>query len=140
MSRIFWDTNLFIYLFEDTPELSARVVAMRQRMRERGDILFTSTLTLGELLVKPLETGNEALAQRYRDALGATATLVPFTIAAAQTYAEIRRDRSVRAPDAIQLACAADAKIDLFITNDDRLTRKTVGGIQFVQSIRQAFL
>jgi uncharacterized protein len=140
MSRIFWDTNLFIYLFEDTPELCARVVELRKRMRERGDTLFTSTLTLGELLVKPLETGNEGLARRYRETLGATATLLPFTIGAAQTYAEIRRDRSVRAPDAIQLACAAEAKVDLFITNDDRLTRKTVGGIHFVQSIRQAFL
>lgn len=140
MSRIFWDTNLFIYLFEDNPELSQRVVDLRQRMHERGDTLFTSTLTLGEVLVKPLEVGDEALARQYRDAITATATVLPFTIGAAQTYAEIRRDRSLRAPDAIQLACAAEAKIDLFITNDERLSRKNVAGVQFVQSVRQAFL
>ena len=47
MSRIFWDTNLFIYLFEDAGERADRVAALRQRMLERGDQLFASTLTLG---------------------------------------------------------------------------------------------
>ena len=55
MSRIFWDTNLFIYLIEDHGELSERVAKLRKRMIERNDDLYTSTLTLGEILVKPLE-------------------------------------------------------------------------------------
>lgn len=32
MSRIFWDTNLFIYLFEDYKNLSKRTIAIRRRM------------------------------------------------------------------------------------------------------------
>lgn len=140
MSRVFWDTNLFIYLFEDSEGMSARIVELRERMRDRGDSLFTSALTIGEVLVKPLEAGHEALARKYRDAISATATVLPFTVGTAQIYARIRRDRSVRAPDAIQLACAAEAKIDLFLTNDDRLSRKTIPGIQFLQSVRRALL
>ena len=65
MSRIFWDTNLFVYLFEDYGELSLRVVTLRQRMLERNDELCTSTLTLGEVLVKPVEGRNVDLARRY---------------------------------------------------------------------------
>lgn len=57
MSRIFWDTNLFIYLLEGRGKAAERVTALRERMRERGDQLCTSTLTLGEVLVKPLEQG-----------------------------------------------------------------------------------
>src|SRR5439155_20387518 len=47
-------------------------------------------------------------------------------------YARLRRDRSLRAPDAIQLACAATAGVDLFITNDTRLHSTKVAGIQFI--------
>ena len=65
MSRIFWDTNLFVYLFENRGEPTERVVSLRKRMIERNDELFTSALTLGELLVKPMEAGNEILMRRY---------------------------------------------------------------------------
>ena len=44
VSRIFWDTNLFIYLIEDFRHLSEHVIALRKRMVERGDELYTSTL------------------------------------------------------------------------------------------------
>ena len=44
MSRIFWDTNVFIYLFEDYGSLSGRARELRQAMLERGDQLVTSTL------------------------------------------------------------------------------------------------
>jgi predicted nucleic acid-binding protein len=90
--------------------------------------------------VKPAETGDEALRARYEDAIVTAATLIPLSRDAAQAYASIRRDRSIRAPDAIQLACAASARIDLFVTNDDRLTSKSVPGIHFIQSVRRAFL
>jgi predicted nucleic acid-binding protein len=140
VSRIFWDTNLFIYLFEDRGLLSGRVADIRQRMLDRGDELLTSTLTLGEVLVKPSEAGDARLKSIYEEAIGQAAMLLPFSREAARLYAEIRRDRSIRPPDAIQLACAAHARVDLFITNDDRLAAKSVAGIQFIQSLDRAFL
>jgi uncharacterized protein len=140
MSRVFWDTNLFIYLFEDYGPQSARVVTLRKRMLERNDELCSSTLTLGEVLVKPQEQGNNALKRQYEEVLSRTALLIPFDRDAARRYAEIRRERSIRAPDAIQLACAAQARVDLFITNDDRLSRYAIPGIQFVTSLERAYL
>ena len=50
VSRVFWDTNLFIYLLEDIDPQSARVAEVRERMLERDDELCTSTRTLGEVL------------------------------------------------------------------------------------------
>ena len=140
MSRIFWDTNLFIYLFEDKGERSERVAALRQRMIEREDELLTSTLTLGEILVRPRETGNDELAHAYELAISAAAAVLPLDSPAALRFAEIRQDRSIRAPDAIQLACASVAHTDLFITNDNRLSRKNIRGIQFIQSLENAVL
>lgn len=140
MSRIFWATNLFIYLFEDKGGLTDRVVSLRERMIERNDELLTSALTLGEILVKPAEAGDPALAHRYEEAVASAATVLPFDRAAASVFATVRHDRSIEPPDAIQLACAAVAGADLFITNDQRLSRKVVPGIQFIQSLATAML
>jgi len=135
MSRIFWDTNLFIYLIEDYGEFSERAAALRKRMLSRNDQLYTSALTLGEVLVKPAEAGSEPLRQKYEAAIVTGSVVIPFNLDAARIYASIRRDRDIRPPDAIQLACAAHARVDLFITNDDRLSEKAVPGIQFVTSL-----
>jgi predicted nucleic acid-binding protein len=140
VSRIFWDTNLFIYLFEDYGGVSKDVDALRRRMIARGDQLFASTLTLGEVLVKPLEKGDERLKRSYWEALTQAATLLSFDRDTAAHYAVIRKDRTVKAPDAIQLACAAQARIDLFITNDDHLKGKAIPGIQFIVPLKSAIL
>jgi len=138
MSRVFWDTNLFIYLLEDRGASGRRVVALREQMLRRGDELVTSAFTLGELLVKPSEAGREDLCRDYAQAIQAVAVLIAFDATVAAGYARIRCDRSIRAPDAIQLACAAAARTDLFVTNDDRLSRKIVPGIGFVTSLARA--
>ncbi len=140
MSRVFWDTNLFIYLVEAHPKYSQRVVDLRRRMLKRRDQLYTSALTLGEVLVKPVEAGNEALRRSYERAMTTGVVLISLDQDAARIYAQIRQDRSLRAPDTIQLACAAQAQVDLFITNDDRLSGKVVPGIQFIVSLEKAFL
>ena len=132
MSRVFWDTNLFIYLFEDYGALSKGVGQLRLKMLDRGDQLLTSTLTLGEILVKPTERNDSEICRKYEHAISSAATLIAFDVKAAKVYAALRMDRSLRAPDAIQLACAASANVDLFVTNDERLQGKQVDGIQFI--------
>ena len=138
MSRVFWDSNLFIYLFEGLGQLNQRVTNMRKATLERGDQLITSALTLGEILVKPVERADLELSRRYEEAITSMCLIVPFDLRAARKYAALRGDRSLRAPDAIQLACAAAAGVDLFITNDSRLQGKRVEGIQFISSLEQA--
>ena len=140
MSRIFWDTNLFIYLLEDFGTLSERMAELRNRMVSRNDQLYTSTLTVGEILIKPRGVNDEAGIQRLIETLNSLAILVPFDQEVAQIYASVRQDRSIKAPDAIQLACAAAAQVDLFITNDNRLSRKSISGIHFLASLDNSYL
>jgi predicted nucleic acid-binding protein len=132
MSRIFWDTNLFIYLFEGSAAFGGQVATLREKMLLRGDQLVTSALTLGEVLVKPIKEGDTRLSKEYADALPAVAVLLPFDEKAATVYAQLRGDSGLRAPDAIQLACAAAFGVDLFVTNDARLHNLQVAGIQFI--------
>ncbi len=135
MSRIFWDTNLFIYLFEKNAEFLKPTQALRNRMIERGDELITSTMTLAEVQVGPRRAKNFALAERYRDAIRSTSSVVLFDDAAADIYAELRVNPAIKPPDAIQLSCAAATGVELFITNDVNLHKLMVPGIHFVTSL-----
>jgi predicted nucleic acid-binding protein len=132
MSRVFWDTNLFIYLLEQNEDFSLLTKELRTRMLTRGDQLLTSTITLGEVMVKPTRAGDAERCRKYERAISSAATLIPFDIKAARHYASIRSSRTIQAPDALQLSCAASAGVDLFITNDDRLQNRQVAGIQFI--------
>ena len=139
LAKVFWDTNLFIYLLEDHPVLAERVDQLRRRMLVRGDQLYTSTLTVGELLAKPMRQQRLDLVDRYLAFLRRPAiNLLPFDLKAAPFYARIRSDLTIRPPDAIQLACAAAADMDLFITHDARLSQKVVQGISFVAGLERA--
>jgi predicted nucleic acid-binding protein len=133
LSKIFWDTMVFIYLLENHPSYAQRVQHISERMVERGDRLFTSTLAAGEVLTGPQRTGDlpefSKLEQYFQ---GPAITLLPFTFEAARHYSSIRAQHSVAPPDAIHLACAATEGVDVFITNDKSLVGKSVAGIQFI--------
>lgn len=136
MARIFWDSNLFIYMFEQNKEWSPLVVELRKKMVARGDELLTSWLTVGEVLTKPRESDNTILERSYLNFFTSGAMdLIAFDLDAAKRYAEIRSRERVRPADAIQLACAAATGADLFVTNDNRLSGLVVSGVTFITSI-----
>ena len=138
MARVFWDTNLFIYLFEKNAEWSPRVIELRRRMLARGDELLTSYLTVGEVITKPKQLNNAMLERSYLNFFsGGSVELVAFSLDAAQRYGEIRSRERIRPADAIQLACASAARTDLFVTNDNRLSGLVVSGVTFVTSIER---
>lgn len=132
MRRIFFDTNLFIYIFEGLEPFRTRTVEIRKRMLERGDKIVTSAMTLGEVLVKPTKLGQTSLIEQYDRAIRSTSEIVSFDVQIAWRYATLRATHTIRSADAIQLACAAHSGVDLFITNDERLVKLDVPGIGFI--------
>ena len=133
MSVIFWDTMIFVYMMEDNAKFAPRVRKLREQMLRRGDQLCTGALTLGEILVGPYQSRDEPLAAKYRSLLRPPVVdVLAFTAEAADHYARIRTDRGISRGDAMQLACAASANVDLFLTNDHRLQGKVIPGIQFI--------
>lgn len=132
MSRIYWDTMLFVYWLEDHPEHAVKVQAIFERMQERQDLLQTSAFSLGELLVLPVKQGAGELIARIRDFFKSPEVeLLKFNENTAERYATIRATQRVSPADAIHLACAAEAGTDLFLTNDRRLRGLTIPGIHF---------
>ena len=136
MSRIYWDTMLFVYWLEDHPVYAKRVQQIHTKMEERQDRLCTSAFTAGEVLVGPYKTGATATAKQILEVFQSSfIEIIPYTLATADLYARIRADHGVSPADAVHLACAAQVQTDLFLTNDTGLTKKVIPGIQFIAGI-----
>jgi len=141
MSRICWDSMLFIYLLEDNPEFSARVQHLLDRSYRRGDSLFTSYLTLGEVMAGAEKSSRPRTQEVMREAIDEMGfSYLPFGDGAVATFSKLRSKDRLKIADSIQLACAASAGIDLFLTGDGKLTNLDVPGIQFIADFNNPVL
>ena len=105
-------------------------------MLTRRDKLLTSWLTVGEVLTKPKEMRNAILEKSYLNFfMSGSVEVISFDFDAAKRYSDIRSRERVKPADAIQLACAAAAGTDLFVTNDSHLSGLVVPGITFITGI-----
>ena len=136
MSRIFWDTMLFIYLLEGEDASKTRVEHLLQRSRDRGDSLFTSHLVLGEVLAGAKRFGGASKSLLIREILGEMRfSFLPFDAGAVEPFSSFRSLKKVKIADAINLSCAAAVGMDLFLTGDKELHKLYVPGIQFIADL-----
>jgi predicted nucleic acid-binding protein len=133
MSRIYWDSMLFIYWLEDHPVHAPRVKTLYEWMEQRGDTLCASAFSVSEVLAGPYQRNATTLiADIHQLFRPPEIELIPFTVQTADRFARIRARHSVSPADAIHLASASEARANLFLTNDKRLSRLTVEGIDFI--------
>jgi predicted nucleic acid-binding protein len=136
MSLVYWDTNLFIYLMQEHPHYYPLLERLATRLAERGDQVCTSIFTRGEILVGPIKKRDAAIQETIKNYLRSPfAVMLPFTLEVADHYARIRAENKIMPADAIHLATAAAAGVDVFLTNDRSLHRMIVPGIQFVTGV-----
>lgn len=137
MSRVYWDTMLFIYWLEENPQFGKRVDGIWSRMVERNDQLITGALALGEVFAGAYQQGvSKERIQEVRAAMeNLVSAVIPFTAETADAYGRIKGSLKIPPADAIHLACAATAGTDLFLTNDKNLIGKVIPGIQFIAGL-----
>lgn len=133
MRRIYWDTMVFAYLLESHPVFGPQVRAAYETLVDRGDRLCTSAFTLGELLVLPRRMKNQPIIAAITAFLrSGEVEIIPFSWEAAEQYSIVRADTRVKAADAIHLASAMEARVDLFVTNDRELLKLRIPRIPFI--------
>jgi len=118
----FLDTNIFIYLIEENPSYLNQVYKLLEFLEKNKYEIVTSTLTLGEILTKPYKDNRMDLVKRYKSFFSEM-KLIELNSEIASLFAKVRADYKIKTPDAVQLASAVYAKANLFVTNDDRLSR-----------------
>ena len=142
MSRVYWDSMLFIYLIEGNPTHGPRVKAIYEEMMRRKDQLVTSVFTLGEVLTGPRKVGAQNVVDQIRQFFVASGRveLLPFTVGTSDRYSVIRATTNATPADAIHLACAAEFGVDLLITHDMKLHKLAISGIHFITGLNTNLL
>lgn len=81
--------------------------------------LVSSDLTLMEVLIGPLKSGDHNLASSYERLFRQARTrLLPITHSILRRAAQLRANSKLRTPDAVHAATAEDVGCSLFVTND----------------------
>jgi uncharacterized protein len=133
MRRLFFDAMLLIYLLEGNPQYSHRMEEILTTAYRRNDLLFTSFLGLGEVMAGAEKSPIPSTPQLIRGKLDAAGfSYLEFGESAVHTFAHIRSATRVKSADAINLACAAAGRIDLFLTGDKQLMKLHVPGVHFI--------
>jgi uncharacterized protein len=140
VSRIFWDTMLLVYVLEGNPAHRRRVDELLARSRRRGDALFTSYLAAGELAAGTEKTSPQKAATILKVLEEIGFSFLAFDKGSVAPFSKLRAGKRVRSADAIHLACASSARIDLFLTGDRELTALDVPGIQFIADFNSPIL
>ncbi len=120
---VFLDTAPLIYFIEGHSTYQP-ILSRLFDFNDKGGFPFvTSSVTLLEVLVKPLREGQKTIAEQYSDILTTAPGIELFdvTSAIAEQAAQLRAKYYIKTPDAIQLATCIELGADYFLTNDNRL-------------------
>lgn len=123
--RICLDTAPIIYFIEDHDKYRNMLRPVFLEIDSGNIEAMTSTITLLEVLVHPLRTGNEALAEKYREILLSSGGLTTFEIfhEISEIASKLRAKYSIRTPDAIQMGVGIRYGAAKFLTNDPSLRK-----------------
>lgn len=119
------DTAPFIYFIEDVAPYADLLEPAFNLLENHGLRAFTSTITLAEILAKPLAEKKYGLIDEIKFTLKtfSTLTMVVIDEKLAEAAALIRARHGIRLPDALQIAAAIQGEATLFITNDKRIKK-----------------
>ena len=120
---VFLDTAPLIYFIEGNSEFQGKLEKLFKRNDENHFKFITSSITLLEVLVKPIKEGQEKIIKHYKTILTNADGIDIFeiTIPIAVKAAELRAKYNIRTPDALQIATSILYQSDYFLTNDLRL-------------------
>lgn len=123
IKEIALDTNLFIYVFEQHPEFGEKAKSILEHIENGFVSAVASSVSLTEILVKPIREGNLTLEKQYKLLFShfPNLTILPIDNVVAERAAYLRGKYNIKTPDALIVATALVANADLFITNDQRL-------------------
>jgi predicted nucleic acid-binding protein len=123
--RVYIETAPFIYIVERPPASAEIIANIFQFINLQAIEMFTSTVTLTEVLTKPIKLGDKSIEQRHLDLFNNTQllSLIPVTKEIALQAAQLRAAYGLRTPDALHLATALNQGCNAFLTNDKALRR-----------------
>jgi len=116
------DSSPLIYFLEDHPKFSAKFEPVFEA-QAAGRVRFAvTTITIAEVMIGPLRSGDERTAREYRLLLESWQVL-PLSIDIAEAAARMRTALRLGLPDAVQVASALSINADALVTHDRDFSR-----------------
>ena len=127
MHHCYWDSDCFLGWLQAEADKEARCKAVLQEARAGTVTIITSALTIAEVLAlkgRPkIQTENRLLVEKFFKNEFIVVRSVTRRIS--ETARELVWDYGIMPKDAIHVATAIDAKIEIFHTFDQGLLKKT---------------
>ncbi|HEX6779931.1 MAG TPA: PIN domain-containing protein [Ktedonobacterales bacterium] len=122
---IYLDANCIIYSMERIEPYRMALQPLWEKVNTRALTIITSELTLLEVLVGPLKTGNKGLEGDFRVLLQRSpdVSMIAITQGVLERAANLRAMVGLKTPDAIHAATALVAGCALLVTNDPAFRR-----------------
>lgn len=132
------DTNIFIYQFESSKKWSKITNEIFQLAEQDYSSLFTSVITVAEVLHLPKAKRDLSLEAAYSLVfqLFPNLHILDLGFESGVIAAELIAKYKIRLPDAFQLATCITQKCDYFVTNDVALSKvKEIKVIQLTEFV-----
>jgi uncharacterized protein len=132
---LYLDSNIFIFSVEQGNPWSEVLRGLFEAVDERSIEVFTSELTLAEVLAKPLALGAHDLVEKYEQFLASDSVVrvTPIDRPILRLASMLRSQMGVKLMDAIHVATAKHYSCDLFLSQDKALGRKLSGELRWLQ-------
>jgi uncharacterized protein len=132
---LYLDSNIFIFSVEQGNPWSEVLRGLFEAVDERSIEVFTSELTLAEVLAKPLALGAHDLVEKYEQFLASDSVVrvTPIDRPILRLASMLRSQMGVKLMDAIHVARAKHYSCDLFLSQDKALGRKLNGELRWLQ-------
>ena len=132
---IFLDTNVYVYALENEDLLGKKARELFTSISEKKPHIYTSVLTVAEVLTGVFKKGLEARIEEYLEFISGNGSIKvldidrKISIASAQLRAELelKKKNKLKTPDSLQLACALSVGSNKFVTADKNIPKK-IGG------------
>jgi len=122
--RVYLDSSPFIYFIQENPSYISFVENLFKEITDGHLLGISSYLSLLEVLVQPIEQEAFQIAVQYERFMldNEYLKLYPLDKNIARRAAGLRaRYKSLKTPDAVQIATAIENNAEIFITNDKAL-------------------
>jgi predicted nucleic acid-binding protein len=139
--RVYVDSNVLIYSVEGVPPAAGPAKRLIKTLLDRPSVLFTSEITLAEVLAPAKRRGAWPMHMKrrvYLDLLiwSGAVSLVPITREILIRTADLRKTLPLKLPDAIHILSAIQSECAFFATGDADF-KKAPPGMRLVRPDEQ---
>ncbi|WP_297484516.1 type II toxin-antitoxin system VapC family toxin [Ferrovum sp.] len=126
--RVYLDTNVFVYFLDRNPDYFSVVAPVIEAIDSGLIIGYTGDAVIAETLVRPYQTGNPALVERFKAFFSTEdfLSIQPHDAEAFDLAAQLRAERGLKFIDALHYATAILAGCKFFLTNDGAIQSSDV--------------